>query len=161
LVVLNEYCDVSGDTVTGGDITDHLYNWLVADLEATDQEHIFVFGHEPAYPQPDADNGRESHMADSLNFDPAHRDRFWELLKTQAVDAYICGHTHNYSAVEIDGVWQLDTGHARGWGDVGASSTFVIIQVHGDTVTFETFRDDAMGGDYTLTYSGTLTADGE
>jgi hypothetical protein len=38
-VMLNEYCDAAGDTVTDGDIPDHLYNWLVADLQATAQPH--------------------------------------------------------------------------------------------------------------------------
>jgi hypothetical protein len=147
-VVLNEYCDAGGDTVTDGDIPDHLYNWLVADLAATSQPFVFVTGHEPAYPQPDADNGRARHMADSLNQYPANRDRFWDLLVAEGVTAYICGHTHNYSAVRIDengviggdGVWQIDAGHARGRGDPGARSTFVRVTVDTDHVTYEVYR---------------------
>ena len=140
-VVLNEYCDVGGDTVTTGDIPDHLYNWLAADLALTRQPHIFVFGHEPAYPQPDADNGRLRHELDSLNQYPANRDRFWNLLRDAGVAAYICGHTHNYSAVQIDGVWQLDVGHARGAGDTGAASTYVVIEVAGSAVSYTACRD--------------------
>lgn len=155
-VVLNEYCDTTGDTVTDGDVPDHLYEWLVDDLSTTDKTHIFVFGHEPAYPQPDADNGRVRHLGDSLDEHPAHRDRFWRLLRDRGVVAYICGHTHNYSAIEIDGVWQLDAGHARGRGDTGARSTFIWIDVDGDVVTFKTYRDDANGGPYTLAHRGTL-----
>ena len=128
-VVLNEYCNSGGDDLTDGDIPDHLYNWLANDLAATDKEHIFIFGHEPAYPQPDADNGRVRHMEDSLNKYPANRDRFWNLLREAGVVGYFCGHTHNYSAVKIDGVWQLDSGHARGQGDTGAPSTFLMVQV--------------------------------
>lgn len=155
-VVLNEYCDTSGDTVTDGDIPDHLYDWLVDDLNSTDRPYVFVFGHEPAYPQPDADNGRARHMTDSLNKYPTNRDRFWNLLRGEAVVAYICGHTHNYSAIKMDGVWQLDAGHARGLGDTGAQSTFILIHVNGDLATFETFRDDADGGLYVLAHRGTL-----
>jgi hypothetical protein len=155
-VILNEYCDGTSDTGTDGDVVDALYDWLVADLNATDQTHIFVFGHEPAYPQPDADNGRERHMLDSLNQHPGNRDRFWNLLREKEVAAYICGHTHNYSAVEIDGVWQLDAGHARGRGDTGARSTFILVHVNFGFVTFETYRDDANGGPYTLRDSGVL-----
>lgn len=155
-VMLNEYCDASGDTATEGDVSDHLYYWLAADLSATDKAHVFVFGHEPAYPQPDADNGRLRHEYDSLNLYPLRRDRFWNLLRERNVTAYVCGHTHNYSAVRIDGVWQLDVGHARGLGDVGAQSTFVLIQVNGDIVTFEAYRDDANGGTYTLAHIGVL-----
>jgi hypothetical protein len=155
-VVLNEYCDATGDTVTDGDVPDHLYDWLVTDLSATQKAHVFVFGHEPAYPQPDADNGRERHMTDSLNQYPAHRDRFWQLLGDREVVAYVCGHTHNYSAVNVDGVWQLDAGHARGLGDTGARSTFIVVHIDGPAVTFAAYRDDANGGPYTLMHSGVL-----
>lgn len=159
LVILNEYCDASGDTATDGDISDHLYNWLVADLSATSQPLIFVIGHEPAYPQPDADTDRLRHQGDSLDQYPAHRDRFWNLLRDEGVLAYICGHTHNYSAALIYGVWQLDVGHARGAGDTGAPSTFVIIHVDDTTVTYDTYRDKHDGiYDYDdVVYSGVLT----
>jgi len=140
-VILNEYCDTGGDDVTHGNIPDHLYNWLLADLSSTTKEHIIVFGHEPAYPQPDADNGRLRHEGDSLNQYPLNRDRFWNLLRDKEVLAYISGHTHNYSIYRYDGVWQLDVGHARGAGDVGAPSTFVIVNVDGSMVTFDTYRD--------------------
>jgi hypothetical protein len=155
-VMLNEYCDSSGDDVTSGNVPDHLYNWLMNDLSNTNKAHIFVFGHEPAYPQPDADNGRVRHLGDSLDQYPTNRDRFWNLLRDKGVVAYICGHTHNYSAVEIGGVWQLDAGHARGEGDTGARSTFIIIHIDSDIITFQTYRDDASGGPYTLASTGTL-----
>jgi len=155
-VMLNEYCDTGGDTVRDGDVVDHLYDWLVADLSATDRTHVFDFGHEPAYPQPDADNGRIRHLGDSLDKYQANRDRFWNLLRDERVIAYFYGHTHNYSAVEVDGVWQLDAGHARGRGDTGARSTFILINVDANGVTFKTYRDDANGGAYTLAHTGTL-----
>ena len=139
--MLNVYCDVSGDNLGDGDITDHLYNWLAADLAATAKPFIFVMGHEPAYPQPDEDNGRLRHSGDSLDAYPEHRDRFWNLLKAEGVLAYITGHTHNYSAVKVNGVWQIDGGHARGNGDTGAPSTFVLIHVNRDTVTFDAYRE--------------------
>ena len=155
-VILNEYCNEIGDDGAGGDVSDHLYDWLVADLGNTTQQHIFVFGHEAAYPQPDADNGRERHLEDSLNKYPANRDRFWDLLRSQGVTAYICGHTHNYSLVNVAGVWQLDVAHARGLGDTGAPSTFVLIHVDGPIVTYDTYRDDTEGGPYTLMHTGLL-----
>ncbi len=159
-VILNEYCNGTSDTGTGGDVVDALYDWLVADLNATDRMHIFVFGHEPAYPQPDAENGRERHMMDSLNQHRGHRDRFWNLLREREVVAYICGHTHNYSAVRIAGVWQLDAGHARGMGERGARSTFILVHVNFGLVSFETYRDDANGGPYTRMDTGVLKGSG-
>ena len=156
-VMLNEYCDAAGDTATEGDIPDHLYDWLAADLSAADSEHIFVFGHEPAYPQPDADNGRLRHEYDSLNEHPENRDRFWALLRDGGVAAYICGHTHNYSAVQIDGVWQIDAGHARGLGDDDAASTFVMVYINDGLVRFHAWRDDSQGGAYALRRVGYLS----
>lgn len=156
-VMLNEYCDAAGDTATNGDVPDHLYNWLAADLSSTDMEHIFVFGHEPAYPQPDADNGRLRHEYDSLNEHPANRDRFWDLLRNRGVTAYICGHTHNYSAAQMDGVWQIDVGHARGLGDPDARSTFVMVYINDGLVRFHAYRDDAKGGAYALRHVGYLS----
>jgi len=158
-VVLNEYYDGISDTGTDGDVVDALYNWLVDDLSTTDKTHLFILGHEPAYPQPDASNGRLRHLGDSLDAHPANRDRFWTLLKNNGAVAYICGHTHNYSVVNVSGVWQLDAGHARGIGDTGAQSTFTLIHVNGRVVTFETFRDDGNGGAYTLAHSGVLTSE--
>jgi hypothetical protein len=149
-VVLNEYYDGTSDAAIDGDVVDALYDWLAEDLASTLKPHIFVFGHEPAYPQPDADNGRQRHIGDSLDKYPARRDRFWRLLRDRGVVAYICGHTHNYSAVNKDGVWQVDVAHARGAGDTGAPSTFLMVNVVGDDledVTFHVYRD-IHDGDY-------------
>ena len=154
--ILNEYCDTTGDAVTAGDIPDHLYDWLAADLADTQQAHIFVVGHEPAYPQPDQDNGRLRHETDSLNQFADHRDRFWNLLKQHQVTAYICGHTHNFSAVQLDGIWQIDAGHARGLGDTGAPSTLALVWVQGAVAGVDLYRDDAQGGAYTLQHRGLL-----
>ncbi len=140
-IVLNEYFDGSSDTGTDGDITDSLHNWLVADLDKNTKPVVIVFGHEPAYPQPDKESGRVRHTTDSLNKYAANRDRFWSTLASYGVKAYVCGHTHNYSAVSIDGIWQIDVGHARGTGDTGSRSTFVMfyIMTTGD-VWFYTYR---------------------
>lgn len=157
--VLNEYCDASGDIALDGDISDAIYEWLENDLLSHNQKFTFIIGHEPAYPQPDADNGRLRHSGDSLDKYPARRDRFWDLLKNHHVTAYICGHTHNYSVVQINGMWQVDAGHARGLGDPGARSTFLIIEVSQHSVAYKTYRDDADGGAYTLRHSGLLASE--
>ena len=49
-VALNVYCNEDSPWGIDGSITDTLYNWLAADLAATEKAHIFVFGHEPAFP---------------------------------------------------------------------------------------------------------------
>lgn len=155
-VVLNEYCNTDGDYQTDGDISDHLYSWLAADLQNTDKTYTFVFGHEPAFPFPDAANGRIRHLGESLDQYPTHRDRFWRLLVEDGVIAYICGHTHSYSLARINKVWQMDVGHARGLGDTGTASTFIIIQVGAQQINYQTYRDNRHGGDYNLAYSGDL-----
>jgi hypothetical protein len=160
--VLNEYCNSAGEAETDGDISDQLYDWLADDLANTDKEHVFVVGHEPAFVQPDQDNGRVRHEGDSLDGHPYNRDRFWNLLKSHGVLAYIAGHSHNYSTVDLDGVWQIDAGHAKGRGDRGAPSTFVLVHVNGDSVSFDTYRETFKGGyDYDdITHHGVLAGPG-
>ena len=156
-IILNEYCDGSNDSATDGDVGDALYQWLLEDLEANSKPVIFVFGHEPAYPRPDAESGRLRHGTDSLNKYEENRDRFWNALADYGVTAYICGHTHNYSAVKINGVWQIDSGHARGTGDTGSRSTFIMIYVMEDqSVWYYTYRLNLSKGKYALTESARL-----
>lgn len=128
-IILNEYFDGMSDTGTDGDIHDSLHDWLVDDLNRNQKPVVLVFGHEPAYPQPDEESGRIRHEDDSLNQYPGNRDRFWNILVVFGVKAYICGHTHNYSMVNIQGVWHIEDGHAQGLGDTGSRSTFLMFYV--------------------------------
>lgn len=138
---INEYCDVGGDAVLYGDVPDLIYNWLAQDLAESTQPYKFVIGHEPAFPQPDADlGGAGRHVGDSLDQYPTHRDRFWALLVQHKVIAYLTGHTHLYSAIKKDGVWQIDAGHARGAGDLSAPSTFLVITVSEKSATMRVYR---------------------
>lgn len=139
-VMLNLYFDGVSDTGSDGDVVDALYDWLAADLVTTGKKYIFVFGHEGAYPQPDEHSGRARHVGISLDQYPVNRDRFWTLLRDEGVTAYFYGHTHGYSAVKIEGVWQVDAGHARGAGDSGAPSTFIMVYVEEGSVAIATYR---------------------
>ena len=151
-VVLNQYFDGSSDTGTDGDMVEPLRVWLENDLIDHGKPITFVLGHEPAFPQPDAESGRMRHEGDSLNKYPDNRDAFWNILSAYNVAAYVCGHTHNYSAVEIDGIWQIDAGHARGLADPGAKSTIVMFYVmeQGD-VWYYTYRLDPVEKRWELT----------
>jgi len=113
-VVLNQYYDGVSDVGTDGDIVDALYIWLENDLKNTDKEHIFVSGHEPIISIPDMDNGRHRHVGDSLDKYPRNSFRFHQLLLDYNVIAYLHGHTHSTSYSNINGLWQVDCGHARG-----------------------------------------------
>lgn len=101
--ILNVYCDEGGPKVTSGDIPDYLFDWLKNDLRNSDKKYKIVFGHEPAYP-----NGR--HVGDSLDVYPEKRDRFWNLLVTEKVFAYMAGHVHISRMANFDGVWEMNTG---------------------------------------------------
>jgi len=78
--------------------------WLEKDLMAARSAgalHIFVFVHEPAFP-----NG--GHMQDSLwgggDAEGAMvRDRFWSIVTKAGASAVFSGHEHNYSRTLIDG----------------------------------------------------------
>ena len=135
-VVLNEYYDGARETGTNGDADDALYNWLLDDLAATTQPAIFVFGHEPAFPE-------YRHVGDSLDGHPANRDRFWKLLNDTGVVAYICGHTHTYYAKQVPGrdwenfTWQIDLGNAGN----GSPNTFLDVTVNDNgLIEFDTWQ---------------------
>jgi predicted phosphodiesterase len=150
-IVLNEYYDGQSDIASDGDVGDELYQWLASDLQANNKPLIFVFGHEPAYPMPDQESGRMRHENTCLDKYPVHRDRFWQLLADYQVLAYLCGHTHNYSVQQFNGVWQIDAGHARGIADSGARSTFIIFYIMDNLkVWYYTYRMDFMDYNYKL-----------
>ncbi len=142
-VVVNEYYDGKCDTCLDGDISDPLYEWLKNDLQKTTQKYIFVFGHEPAFPQPDAYTFNLRHYGNSLDKYRQHRDRFWNLLEANNVVAYFCGHTHCFSAIVINNVWQIDAAHARGGGDKSSTmpSTFIVVDVIGENVQLSVYRN--------------------
>jgi len=117
-VVLNQYFDGVNDWGVEGDVVPELLEWLEKDLAATEKKHIFVFGHEPLIPMPDMDNGRIRHQGDSLDEHPENAFAFHQILRKHGVVAYVCGHTHNTSYAKINGLWQLDPGHARGLEEV-------------------------------------------
>ncbi len=125
-VFLNEYC--CGD----GRICDHVYDWLVNDLNSNTQRAIFVVGHEPAFPE-------NAHVGDSLDAYPEERDRFWQLLRDHDVIAYICGHTHVFSTETVDGVLQIDAGNAGNPVHGEPSQTFVVFDVTPDYVYVDVY----------------------
>lgn len=118
-----------------------LYEWLEADLASCDKPFIFVIGHEPAFPQ-------HRHVGSSLDKNKARRDAFWNLLEAEGVTAYICGHTHFYSAHQgnanfIGKVWQFDVGDAGN--DPGDGKTFFDVTVDANLATLSVYRDGITG----------------
>jgi hypothetical protein len=130
-VMLNEYCDAGSDVGTDGDVADVLYNWLAADLAASTKPVKLVFGHEPAFP-------KGNHVGDSLDERPQTRDRFWSLLQSAGVQAYLCGHTHSYSTTLRPGtsLWQIDVGNAGN----GSPLTFLDVTVSDSAVRFDAWQ---------------------
>jgi hypothetical protein len=156
VAVLDEYCGAGAEAAVDGDVGDTLYDWLAADLRATAKPQVFVVGHEPAWVRPDAENGTVRHLGSSLDRHPEHRDRFWGLLAERGVRAYLNGHTHCFSVTRVAGVWQIDVGHARGDGDTGTRSTFVILRLTDRSAGYEAYRAVGPGGAYAVVESGSL-----
>ena len=152
-VMLNQYCDGQSETGVKGDVLQVVHDWLAADLAANTKPVVFVAGHEPIVAAPDMDNGRVRHKGDSLDAHPANAQRFLDLMRRHGVKAYLTSHTHNTSVTNLGGVWQIDSGHARGLGDKGARSTFLKVHVKRAGCELDIYRDDGRGGPYTLTRS--------
>ncbi len=146
--------------------------WLEKDLAAARSagaRHIFVFVHEPAFP-----NG--GHMQDSLwgggDAEGATvRDRFWSIVTKAGASGVFSGHEHNYSRTLIDGktpvhrdgtpnpqfakpTWQITQGAAGApfypqdytapWVKnvkkfVAHTWSYCLIQVRGPRVSLETY----------------------
>jgi len=133
-VVLNQYYDGEEDDAGKGDVCDALYEWLKADLYETEQPVIFVVGHEPAYP-------KHRHVGNSLDAEPARRDRFWKLLNDRGVQAYFTGHTHTYDRMQQGSAdwtattWQVNAGNCG----QGGFQTFVDVAVTDAAVRFDVY----------------------
>ncbi len=117
-VVLNQYFDGKSDMGTDGNLVPELLDWLEQDLKKNTKPYVFVSGHEPLIAMPDLANGRIRHVGDSLDKYPRKAFKFHQLMLKYNVVAYLCGHTHNTSYSNINGLWQFDCGHARGTEDV-------------------------------------------
>jgi hypothetical protein len=148
--VLNCYFDGAANTTSKPDVSDATIAWLKQDLAATHQPLLWVVCHKPIECLPDMDNGRVRHAGDSLIIDPQRRSTFVALLKQFHVKALLCGHTHNCSIAKVQGIWQADSGHARGAGDPGTPSSFLKIRVTGDRVWVDAYRADSNGVNYAL-----------
>lgn len=150
LVVINDYFDGHIETARKDDLPDVILEWLEKDLVATKKPLIWVFGHKPIETQPDMDTGRIRHGKDSISTNSVQLARFVALLKVHHVRAYICGHTHDSSVVKVKGIWQADSGHARGAGDKGAPSTFLRFRVEDRQTWVDVYRADPKGENYQI-----------
>ena len=149
-VMVNDYYDGHSDAIGKGDVPVAALAWLTNDLAATKQSLIFVAGHKPLKSFPDMDTHRSRHGEDSISANAAHREQFIEALRQYHVCAYICGHTHDCSIEKVEGVWQTDSGHARGAGDTGAPSTFLKFRISGSKGRVDVYRSDSVGIEYKL-----------
>ena len=140
-VMLNEYWDGASapgsDVATDGDIVPELRVWLAADLAANRRPFVFVFGHEPAYPE-------LRHQDNSLNRYPDNRDAFWHVLARHHVQAFICGHVHYYYKGQHDGVWEISDGNA-GNGDKVHYQSYLDVIVGPAQAIIKVWQNDADG----------------
>ena len=129
------------DTARSGDVVGPLRDWLSADLASNTRPFVFVFGHEPAYPQP-----WQRHSGDSLDAYPANRDAFWQVLEDHGVQVFLCGHTHQYARSRPGTVTEhLDAGNAGNWPDAGEGLTYFDVVVSDTQAVINVYRDGGTG----------------
>jgi len=87
----------------GGYIPDALYNWISNDLSNTSKPWKIVVGHEPLYP-------RSRHVGDSLDKDPANRNKLQDLFVSRNVTVFVGAHTHFATVNTVGGVYHVDAG---------------------------------------------------
>ena len=66
-----------------------MFNWLRADLGATDQDWLIAFWHHPPYTKGSHDSDTESTLI-------LMRQNFLPVLENFGVDLVLCGHSHSY-----------------------------------------------------------------
>ncbi len=67
--------------------------WLDEQLSGNTLQHVFVFGHEPAF--------KISHP-DCLAYYSGNRDAFWNSIGRSGAKIYFCGHDHLYNRAHIN-----------------------------------------------------------
>jgi hypothetical protein len=163
-VLVDEYSTykVGSRDVAQGEVTPAQIEWMKADLKASKKPWKLVFGHEPAYPQPDKDHGVSRHVGACLDRNPKARDAFWAALEEAGATAYICGHTHLYSRYQPPGshVWQIDAAIANG-DVVWTCDTFLIVTADAASLKIDTYRNFKERGKFEVTDTLTLQAPAE
>jgi len=70
-----------------------MYQWLCADLAATDQDFIIAYWHHPPYTKGSHDS---DNVIDSTGRMQQMRERFLPVLDAYGVDLVLTGHSHSY-----------------------------------------------------------------
>jgi hypothetical protein len=150
-IAMNDYYDGKSDSSRKAGIPEAAFKWLEQDLAANRQPLVWVIGHKPLKSLPDMDSDKARHLNESVCANEAELDRFVNLLRENRARAYICGHTHSTSVAKVKGLWQADSGHARGAGNGGgARSAFLKFRVSGTQAWVDVYRADANGVKYEL-----------
>jgi len=103
--------------------------WLAQDLANSSAPVKLVFGHAPAFPI-------MLHIGTSLDQFPDLRDRFWDILAQNNVQAYFCGHEHVSDRWIYNNVQQIIMGSGGGYSVffqyliVDADENDVTVNVH-------------------------------
>ena len=132
--------------------------WVTTDLAAArglGAQHVFVFGHKPAYAYPTV-------ATDGLAKFPTTRDQFWSALTAQHVDAMFSAHNHVYwraQPVAGTSTWQVIAGNGGSRLETtidpsvptsGAYYGFVVTTVRNDgRVVIRSFGRDVPAAGYT------------
>ncbi len=89
-----------------------MYEWLCADLAATNQDFVIVYWHHPPYTKGSHDS---DNPVDSDGRMQEMRERFVPVLEHFGVDLQLTGHSHSYErSVLIDGHYGLSSECAAG-----------------------------------------------
>ncbi len=134
-------------------ITGTQYDWLVNDLNSTEQPLKFVFAHRPLYPC--------RHIRSSLDSNPTERERLQQLFEQQNVTLFAAGHDHMFNRLTVNGVVNIITGgggappYQTPWG--GAYYHYLRIDASPSYVNFTTIGLDGNPVDeYQLPYDGPI-----
>lgn len=131
-------------------ISEAQIKWLESDLQkakSNGAQFIFVFGHANAYYD---ESWPETDVGDLQKTDILQRDKFWDVLVTYKVDAYICGHRHFSDISTHREVVQWMNGNSGSVSPADGKNQYTVWTVDGSTKTIKAeLVNDTGTTDYT------------
>lgn len=104
IININEYWDgKNNDSIGKGVIADLLQDWINKNLAASAPACKVVLGHEPLYP-------KNRHVGESLDANPANRNRLQASFVANKVGVFVGAHTHYAVVNTYENVIHIDTG---------------------------------------------------
>ncbi len=108
VLLATDYYSRKDSALTEHKLLSSQVSWLdsILAVKSRDHKYKFVLGHEPGY----SFRWKAKNTAVGLDKYPVARDEFWNVLKKNSVNGYLCAHEHLYERSINEGILQVISG---------------------------------------------------